>query len=303
MATLTPFGKALRKLRVEKGLRLFDLAETLGQSTAFLSAVETGRKPIPDGMVLRLSRAMDLTATEVKDLRSAADRTRKEVRVDDRSENDRELIAAFARRLDDVPDDLKVKISKIVLKSVSSETPFLRKRKGFLVPPLSTSDIRNFAEKVRKKFVDEADVMCPIIEMIEIGMPRFQEDFVLEVRSASEMGENEGLVPIGGKSLILRQDVYEGACNGQPRDRFTAGHEFGHYMMHRKVSFARSTQENDKIFYDSEWQADVFAGFLLVSRRHLPLFRNITDMADECGISQHAATVVWDKYKKEGLLK
>lgn len=303
MATLTPFGVALRKLRVEKGLRLFDLAETLEQSTAFLSAVETGRKPIPEGMVLRLSRAMSLTAAEVKDLRSAADKTRKEVKVDDKSENDRELIAAFARRLDDFPDDLILKIKSIAFKSLSSDTPFRRKRKGFVVPPQSTSNIQSYAEKIRSKFVDANDITCPIIEIIEMGMLQVQSDFVFEVKSVMEMGENEGLVPLGGKSLILRQDVYDGACKGQPRDRFTAGHEFGHYLMHRKLSFARTTQENDKIFCDSEWQADVFAGYLLVSKRHLDHFRNVTDMAEECGISQQAATVMWEKYKKEGLLR
>ena len=65
MVMLTPFGIALRKLRVEKGLRLFDLAEKLGQSTAFLSAVETGRKPIPDGLVFKVTRALDLSIPEL----------------------------------------------------------------------------------------------------------------------------------------------------------------------------------------------------------------------------------------------
>jgi transcriptional regulator with XRE-family HTH domain len=99
---LTPFGKALRQLRINKGLRLLDVANALKISSAFLSAVETGRRPIPDGFLVQLSRALNLTAVELRDLRGAVDRTRKEVRVDDLRGDQREMVAAFARKIDDL---------------------------------------------------------------------------------------------------------------------------------------------------------------------------------------------------------
>jgi transcriptional regulator with XRE-family HTH domain len=75
MSKLTPFGVALRKLRVEHELRLFDLAEKLRKSTAMLSAIETGRKQIPDGFIAALVRSLNLTSAEHKELRAAKDRT------------------------------------------------------------------------------------------------------------------------------------------------------------------------------------------------------------------------------------
>lgn len=43
----TPFGDRLRALRRQHGTRLKDLAEALGVSQAYLSALETGRRSRP----------------------------------------------------------------------------------------------------------------------------------------------------------------------------------------------------------------------------------------------------------------
>lgn len=43
----TPFGEQLRALRRERGVTLKDLADALGVSQAYLSALETGRRPRP----------------------------------------------------------------------------------------------------------------------------------------------------------------------------------------------------------------------------------------------------------------
>ena len=118
---LTPFGIAIRKLRLDKGMRLLDVARLSKRSPAFISAVETGRKPIPDSYVVMMARAMDLSATEIKELRRAADRTRKEVVVERLPEDQRELVAAFARRIDELPSNMMADLKKIVLKSSDCE--------------------------------------------------------------------------------------------------------------------------------------------------------------------------------------
>src|SRR5215813_3450606 len=82
MRGLTPFGIAVRKLRLDKHLRLLDVAKLLDCSAAFVSAIETGRKPIPDGFVSTVARAMKLSTEEFATLRKAADRTRKHVSIE-----------------------------------------------------------------------------------------------------------------------------------------------------------------------------------------------------------------------------
>lgn len=152
MRGLTPFGIAVRKLRLDKHLRLLDVAKLLDCSAAFVSAIETGRKPIPDGFVLTVARAMKLSTEELATLRKAADRTRKHVSIEKLPENQREIVAAFARRLDKVPPDMMAELKKIVLKSSDNEQPFHRTRRGIVVPPISTQNLRRFAEQVRSVF-------------------------------------------------------------------------------------------------------------------------------------------------------
>lgn len=303
MATkLTPFGAEARKLRIDHEMRLFDLAEKMGKSTAFISAVETGRKPIPDAYLAEISRAMNLSAEEVRRLRSAAEKTRKEVRVDNLAGHERELVAAFARKLDDVPDAILKELKKIVLKSIDGDIPFQRKRRGVVVQPMSTNTIRNFSEKVRSIFIAEERFDFPIIEVLEYRLPTLFPDFVFDVQDVEAMEDDEGRVYAGGNEIILRGDVYEGACRGNGRDRFTACHEFGHYLMHREVKLARAHGSGDKIYTDSEWQADEFAGGLMFSHRHAHVFDSAQDAAAECIMSPRAAGVMLSKYEKEGRL-
>jgi transcriptional regulator with XRE-family HTH domain len=260
---LTPFGIAVRKLRLDKGMRLLDLAARMNRSASFISAVETGRKSIPDSYVVTVGRAMRLSTADLRELRRAADRTRKEVRLDKLPEEDRELVAAFARKLDQVPADMKAELKKLVLKSSSGDTS--RKRRGIVVPAMSTKAIRSFADEVRSVFVEDDQIELPIMDILEFRMEQVFEGFYIDIQDKETMGDDEGRMVAGKNGIILREDVYQAAWNGNGRARFTACHELGHFLMHRTVTTARARDDADKIFCDSEWQADTFAGTLLMS--------------------------------------
>lgn len=61
-------GKALRVYRITHGLVLKDMAEHLGYSSAFLSAVETGRKKIPSDFFQRLELVYGLTEEKLESI-------------------------------------------------------------------------------------------------------------------------------------------------------------------------------------------------------------------------------------------
>jgi Zn-dependent peptidase ImmA (M78 family) len=301
MSGLTQFGIAVRKLRLDKGMRLLDLAQRLKKSAAFLSAIETGRKPIPDNFVREVADAMALTTEELATLRKAADRTRKHVTIERLPEEQREIVAAFARTLDKVPPRLMEELKKIVLKSIRGEQAFHRRRRGIVVPPMSTTTIRDFADKVRSAFVDDDQIEFPIMEVIEFKLGLILDGYYLDVRDAASMGEDEGrlVVTRKGFALALREDVYLGAWDANGRDRFTASHELGHLLMHRAVTMPRTREDSDPIYVDAEWQADTFAGTLLMSPRHLGRFLDANDAAKLCVITDAAADVMWAKYLEE----
>lgn len=299
---ITPFGIAIRKLRLDKGLRLLDMAEMLGFSSSFISAVETGKKPIPAGYVDSVVRVLALTPAEARELEMAADRSRAFVDVDRLKGSQRALVAAFARKLDDLPQDFLEEIKKRVFKSTADEIPFKRQRRGLLVEAVSTHALWDFAEKVRSAFVNDGEVCFPIMDLLEFRLPQIDDGFYLDPCSREEIGSEEGLVIAGSKCIKLREDVYEGAWKDVGRHRFTACHELGHYLLHRQVALPRMRDDSHPIYRDAEWRADTFAGGLLMSRRHLVALGTAESASAKCGMTPMAAGVMWSKYQKEGFL-
>jgi Zn-dependent peptidase ImmA (M78 family) len=224
------------------------------------------------------------------------------VKIERLPEEQRELVAAFARRFDKLPADILAEVKKVVLKSLDSEQPFHRQRRGIVVPAMSTDAIRKFAEKVRSVFVEDNKIEFPIMNVIEFKLEMIFDGFYLDVREKEAMGEDEGRLIVSGKgtALALREDIYIGAWAGKGRDRFTACHELGHLLMHRSVTMPRMREDTDKIFVDAEWQADTFAGTLLMSPSHLNRFLDSDDAAKLCGMTGAAAKVMWTKYLSEG---
>lgn len=97
---LNPLGKALRKLRIDRGWLLKDMAQGIGVATSFLSGIETGRKAIPAGFVERIAAWANLNTIELRELQKAAVTSQREFRItvrSDFSDGDREAAALLAR--------------------------------------------------------------------------------------------------------------------------------------------------------------------------------------------------------------
>ena len=48
---VTEYGKIVRKARIDADLTMLDMAEDLGVSSAYLSALEVGRKRVPENFL------------------------------------------------------------------------------------------------------------------------------------------------------------------------------------------------------------------------------------------------------------
>ena len=53
---LDDFGRTVRNIRLVRALLLYDMAKDLDISPAELSAIECGRKPVPDWFVSKLQK-------------------------------------------------------------------------------------------------------------------------------------------------------------------------------------------------------------------------------------------------------
>lgn len=68
---ITIFGKELRKLRIEHQLKMTDMANALGVSSAYLSAIEHGKRKIPVHLIDQLTHLYTLSESEEHKLRLA----------------------------------------------------------------------------------------------------------------------------------------------------------------------------------------------------------------------------------------
>ncbi len=80
---MTPFGDKLRALRARRGLRLKDMAAALKVSSAYLSALEHGRRGRPSGgLVQQISAYFNLAWDDVDELQRLAALSHPRVVVD-----------------------------------------------------------------------------------------------------------------------------------------------------------------------------------------------------------------------------
>ena len=114
MAVLTEFGKEIRKLRIERGETMLDMSTRVGKSPSFLSAVETGRKPVPPQLVEDIANAYQLAPPVASMLRTAATKSVNAFKITPTTEKDHALVAAFARKFDSLDETQREHIFKIL---------------------------------------------------------------------------------------------------------------------------------------------------------------------------------------------
>ena len=105
---VTPLGKALRILRMDRGWLLKDMADGLEVSSSFLSAVEMGRKSPPEDLVERIAAWRQLSDDERQALETAFAQSVREVRIrmpENMSSADREAAALLARTFGSLPSE------------------------------------------------------------------------------------------------------------------------------------------------------------------------------------------------------
>lgn len=113
---LTSIGRFLRKLRIDNGEILKDKAEALGVSSAFLSAVENGKKKMPEGWIEKLKSIYSFTTEQAEALQAAVIDTNDavELNLQNATPGNRALAISFAREFDSLDDETSRKIFEIL---------------------------------------------------------------------------------------------------------------------------------------------------------------------------------------------
>ena len=112
----TEFGKTVQQLRQLAGLTLYEVSQKLGLSSAFLSAIENGRKRVPEDFVERLAKAMPVVQKKMSELEALANQARQQVVVPlhKATKQDADLATSLARKFNSLSEEQKKHIQAIL---------------------------------------------------------------------------------------------------------------------------------------------------------------------------------------------
>lgn len=123
---MTPFGERLRKLRRERGVSQKEMAEAIGVSAAYLSALEHGHRGMPNwAMVQKIIGYFNIIWDDAEELQRLADASHPRIVIDTSglSPNATELANLLGQtisRLDETEIDRLLTEVRMALRRVSS---------------------------------------------------------------------------------------------------------------------------------------------------------------------------------------
>lgn len=114
---MTPLGTYLRRERKERGLLLGEHATQLNISAPYLSQLETGQRPIPDGFDDKIIKQWSLQEIEANELRRAVALSRSAFSISmdgDADEDDRLLAHDLADNFARLTPEAKAAMRKLL---------------------------------------------------------------------------------------------------------------------------------------------------------------------------------------------
>ena len=113
---ITELGRYLRKIRFDNKEILKEMANKLDVSSAFLSAVENGKKKMPDNWFEKLTILYKLTPTQQEELKNAniASSEIIELNINNVLPANKQLAISFARNFETMDEELCKKLMELL---------------------------------------------------------------------------------------------------------------------------------------------------------------------------------------------
>ncbi|GIN23347.1 helix-turn-helix domain-containing protein [Siminovitchia fordii] len=126
---ITSFGKLCRKLRIDNGDLLKDMANKIGVASSYLSAVENGKRNIPEEWIEKIAASYLLGPSELAELRQAALESQKTLKVDFEGIGieDKLVFMDLIREFKNLDERDKAKIKEILLKNKKEGKDYVHK--------------------------------------------------------------------------------------------------------------------------------------------------------------------------------
>lgn len=179
----------------------------------------------------------------------------------------------------------------------------------FRVPPLSNSEVRKFAKKLREYFGMGASRHIDVLDCAKrshIWTINGERKLNFVVKPDAEMLDDEAFTveQNGTVSISTKRSVRYGTYMGMGRDRNTIAHEFGHAALGHTafipgVQLARSAKTSSskwiKSYESAEHQVKVFAPAFLINDEIAESLASPEEIAVEFGVSLESATIYFEQ--------
>ncbi|PBB68105.1 hypothetical protein CK228_13400 [Mesorhizobium sp. WSM4312] len=142
----------------------------------------------------------------------------------------------------------------------------------FVREGLTQPQMAKVASKYRHEFDLAHSEFVNIVEVLEFKLPLIYPRFRLVVRDKEKLND-EAVTETKNDRILVREDIYDGACEGDAYCRFVLAHELGHFLLHREtmkdlhtVSSGEYSEniKNLNAIESAEDQATIFARHFLV---------------------------------------
>lgn len=114
---INEYGVYIRSIRSKLNINLEDMANKLNVSKAYLSALENGKKTIPQDYADKLAHAFELSNVERNDLKNSIDISNGKIQLEilKMNEEQREVSLAFARKIFYANEEELSELKKILI--------------------------------------------------------------------------------------------------------------------------------------------------------------------------------------------
>jgi transcriptional regulator with XRE-family HTH domain len=294
--TLTPFGRRCREFRTRYGLTMADQAKGIGFSPAYISLIELGRRPVPEGYPAQFAHWISLTEAETKDLCDLAFGKTSVIKLKSTDKERAEIAEEFARKFHILPIE-RLRQMRALLASAPASS-------------YSPRQITDYANLARSLFNAEDRDDVDILKIIENHIALIDPSFTLRVKPDAEFGgAMEAYSSSNGKKVectVVSERLYTTAAERNPYSRYQLAHEFAHWFLHRRQSraFYRATRvprKSAKI----ENEADLFARAFLFPRSLVEKYNNPERLARAVciptGVAKKAITEIRERILEDSL--
>jgi len=172
----------------------------------------------------------------------------------------------------------------------------------YFCAPTNTHQLKVYAENIRNMFKCKT-LKFPIIDVLEF-MQNNQDFLGFEYQVLDDFDEifKEGELAkydFNSNILFIKESQFDGACEDDPRCRFTLTHELCHFFLMTVTGrHPKESEEKPKVFQDPEWQANALAGYILVPPKEIEKL-SVEEIEKACVVSPECATYAAFKRLRE----